>query len=172
MVELAGPPLVKFTDSSNNCRVPLVDIMAVSRMVGFKKRDGNPEEGLERRGSVNFSRLVHGILDVLQTGKIKHHVIAGPSPDQSQDDHDPGGIWMSQEIVSCGQYPKLYEDHVYKSIHGKQGTENYRVGYQGGGARAEISRYGKAPLNRRSLLFSREARIRADISMMGTCMIR
>ena len=36
MVELAGPPPVRFTDSSNSCNVPLVDIIAVSKIIGFK----------------------------------------------------------------------------------------------------------------------------------------
>ena len=35
IVDLPGPPLVRFKDSSNNCSVPLVEVMVVSRMVGF-----------------------------------------------------------------------------------------------------------------------------------------
>ena len=31
----AGPPFVRFTDSSNSCNVPLVDMIAVNRIVGF-----------------------------------------------------------------------------------------------------------------------------------------
>ena len=36
IVAFAGPPPVKFTDSSNNCNVPFVDMIAVSKIVGFK----------------------------------------------------------------------------------------------------------------------------------------
>ena len=36
MVELAGPPPVRFTDSSKSCSVPLVDIIAVSKIIGYK----------------------------------------------------------------------------------------------------------------------------------------
>lgn len=35
IVALAGPPFVRFTDSSNNCKVPFVDIIAVNKIVGF-----------------------------------------------------------------------------------------------------------------------------------------
>ena len=35
-VDFPGPPFVRFRDSSNSCRVPLVDVMVVSRMVGFR----------------------------------------------------------------------------------------------------------------------------------------
>ena len=35
MEAFAGPPPVKFTDSSNNCNVPFVDMIAVKRIVGF-----------------------------------------------------------------------------------------------------------------------------------------
>ena len=31
----AGPPFVKFIDSSNNCNVPFVDMIAVNKIVGF-----------------------------------------------------------------------------------------------------------------------------------------
>lgn len=31
----AGPPFVKFMDSSNNCNVPFVDMIAVNKIVGF-----------------------------------------------------------------------------------------------------------------------------------------
>ena len=37
MVALPGPPAVRLTDSSNSCSVPEVDMMAVSRMVGFSR---------------------------------------------------------------------------------------------------------------------------------------
>lgn len=37
MVDLPGPPEVRLTDSSNNCNVPEVDIIAVNRMVGLNK---------------------------------------------------------------------------------------------------------------------------------------
>ena len=33
-VEFAGPPPVKLTDSSNNCNVPLIDMIVVSKIVG------------------------------------------------------------------------------------------------------------------------------------------
>ena len=32
----AGPPFVRLTDSSKSCNVPLVDMIAVNRIVGFK----------------------------------------------------------------------------------------------------------------------------------------
>ena len=37
MDALAGPPSVRFTDSSKSCSVPFVDIIAVNRIVGFKR---------------------------------------------------------------------------------------------------------------------------------------
>ena len=36
IVAFAGPPLVRLTDSSNNCNVPFVDMIAVSKIIGFK----------------------------------------------------------------------------------------------------------------------------------------
>ena len=34
IVELAGPPAVRFTDSSNSCSVPLMDMMPVMTITG------------------------------------------------------------------------------------------------------------------------------------------
>ena len=36
MVLFAGPPFVRFMDSSNSCKVPLMDIINVMIMVGFR----------------------------------------------------------------------------------------------------------------------------------------
>ena len=36
MVVFAGPPFVRLTDSSNNCSVPLIDMMKVMIIVGFR----------------------------------------------------------------------------------------------------------------------------------------
>ena len=47
MVEYAGPPCVKFTDSSNNCKVPLIDMITVITMVGIKS------------GTVIFQKVFH-----------------------------------------------------------------------------------------------------------------
>lgn len=47
MVVLAGPPFVRFTDSSNNCNVPLIDMITVMIMVGF------------RSGTVIFQNVFH-----------------------------------------------------------------------------------------------------------------
>ena len=35
MVDFPGPPAVRLTDSSNSCKVPDVDMIAVRRIVGF-----------------------------------------------------------------------------------------------------------------------------------------
>lgn len=35
IVVLAGPPFVRLTDSSNNCNVPLIDMIKVMMIVGF-----------------------------------------------------------------------------------------------------------------------------------------
>ena len=35
MVDFPGPPFVRFRDSSNSCRVPLVEVIVVSRIIGF-----------------------------------------------------------------------------------------------------------------------------------------
>ena len=49
IVDLPGPPPVKFIDSSNNCNVPDVDIIAVIRIVGFKS------------GTVIFINCLNGV---------------------------------------------------------------------------------------------------------------
>ena len=41
MVDFPGPPAVRFTDSSKSCRVPDVDIIAVSRMGAGNKLDAS-----------------------------------------------------------------------------------------------------------------------------------
>ena len=35
MVALSGPPFVSTKDSSNNCRVPIVEVMLTNRMMDF-----------------------------------------------------------------------------------------------------------------------------------------
>ena len=47
MVEFAGPPFVRFMDSSNSCKVPLMDMMKVMIIVGF------------RSGTVIFQKVFH-----------------------------------------------------------------------------------------------------------------
>ena len=47
MVVFAGPPFVRLTDSSNNCSVPLIDMINVMIIVGF------------RSGTVIFQKVFH-----------------------------------------------------------------------------------------------------------------
>ena len=35
MVDFPGPPFVRFRDSSNSCSVPLVEVIVVSRIIGY-----------------------------------------------------------------------------------------------------------------------------------------
>lgn len=35
MVALAGPPFVIFIGSSNNCSVPMVELIVVNKIIGF-----------------------------------------------------------------------------------------------------------------------------------------
>ena len=44
MVVLAGPPFVRFTDSSNSCRVPLMDMINVMMIVGLSSGTVMPQK--------------------------------------------------------------------------------------------------------------------------------
>ena len=43
---------------------------------------------LEAVGAVDAGSLVDGVLDALHAGEEEDHVVAGPAPDQTDDDDD------------------------------------------------------------------------------------
>ena len=96
------------------------------------------DELLQRGGTVNAGRLIDRVINVLQAGQIKHHVVARPAPDQRNDD-DPARSPCVLEPIHCGdahggQHP------VDQTIVGKQGFENHRVGDKRRGAGQEDHR--------------------------------
>ena len=77
IVAFAGPPLVRLTDSSNNCNVPFVDMIAVSKSSALKAGwlfflvSGNM--------LLRLSLLLH-IWSTLyfEARKIENHIVARP----------------------------------------------------------------------------------------------
>ena len=99
---------------------------------GLQQGDRQVNKLLERGSAVDAGRFVDRVVNVLQTGKIKNHVVAGPAPDQRNDDDPACRPCVLEPIhrgdAHGGQYP------VDQTIVGKQGFENHRVGDKRRGA--------------------------------------
>ena len=61
MVVFAGPPFVRLTDSSNNCSVPLIDMINVMIIVGF------------RSGTVIFQKVFQPYFAMVVSGLQGNH---------------------------------------------------------------------------------------------------
>src|SRR5665811_282497 len=55
-------------------------------------RGGDVPQGSDRAGAVDLRGLEGGVVDVLHGGQIEHHVVAGPTPQQAENDDHAGCV--------------------------------------------------------------------------------
>ena len=105
---------------------------------GFQQGNGQVDKLLDGGRTVDAGGLVDGVVDVLQASQVEHHVVAGPAPDQRNNDDPAGRPGVLEPIhgwdAYSGQHP------VDQTIVGKQRFEDHRVRDQRGGAGQEDHR--------------------------------
>ena len=87
-------------------------------------------ECLPIRSPVNLGRFVNRVVDVLKAGQIEDHIVAGPSPDQSQNNHCLSRFWRSQPVDIGADQMQIHQDTIDQTLSREKSAKDQCIRYQ------------------------------------------